>query len=145
MKIVLDTNVLVSGLLKMHSNAGKIVRMVAGGSLQLLFDARIINEYREVLNRPKFAFNKKMVEAFIFQIESEGILVSAKPLIWNLPDPDDEAFLEVALTSSDTVIVTGNSKHSPPKLCKPIKVLTPVEFVLLWRRDNNFKGVRRHE
>ena len=136
MKIVLDTNVLVSGLLKMHSNAGRIVRMAAGGLLQLVFDARIINEYREVLNRPKFPFNKKMVEALIIQIESEGLLVSAEPLSRNLPDSDDEAFLEVALASPDTVIVTGNRRHFPPELCDPIKVLTPAEFVSLWKSND---------
>lgn len=135
MKVVLDTNVLVSGLLKMHSNAGIIVRMVAGGLLQLVFDVRIIDEYREVLNRPKFSFNTKMVEALILQIESEGILVSAVPLSLSLPDPDDEAFLEAALACPDTVIVTGNSKHFPPELCEPVKVLTPAQFVALWKRN----------
>ena len=136
MKVVLDTNVLVSGLLKMHSNAGIIVRMVAGGLLQLVYDVRIIDEYREVLNRPKFGFNTKMVEALVFQIESEGTLVTAEPLSLSLPDPDDEAFLEVALACPDTFIITGNNKHFPPKLCEPVKVLTPAQFVTLWKRDD---------
>jgi predicted nucleic acid-binding protein len=77
----------------------------------------------------------KMVEALIFQIESEGILVIAEPLSLSLPDPDDEAFLEVALACPDTVIITGNNKHFPPKLCEPVKVLTPAQFVTLWKRD----------
>ena len=71
------------------------------------------------------------VEALLLQIESEGILVTAEPLSRSLPDPDDEAFLEVALAYSDTVIVTGNSKYFPQKLCNPIKVLTPAEFVAI--------------
>ena len=135
MKVVLDTNVLVSGLLKMHSNAGTILRMVAGGLVQLVYDARIIDEYQEVLYRPKFGFNTKMVEALILQIESEGILVTAEPLSLSLPDPDDEAFLEVALACPDTVIVTGNNKHFPLELCEPVMVLTPAQFVSLWKKN----------
>lgn len=70
------------------------------------------------------------VEALLLQIESEGILVTAD-LSRSLPDPGDEAFLEVALAYSDMVIVTGNSKYFPQKLCNPIKVLTPAEFVAI--------------
>lgn len=49
MLVVLDTNVLVSGLLKAHSAPREIVRLVAYNYIQLAYDARIINEYREVM------------------------------------------------------------------------------------------------
>lgn len=102
----------------------------------MLFDARIIDEYREVLNRPKFAFSKKMVEALIVQIQAEGILVSAEAFSQNLPDSDDEAFLEVALAIADTAIITGNSKHFPPKLCEPVRIMTPAEFVSILKSND---------
>ncbi len=54
MKIVLDTNVLVSGLLTPFGPTGEIVRMVSAGELILAIDARILSEYQEVLHRPKF-------------------------------------------------------------------------------------------
>lgn len=57
MLAVLDTNVVVSGLLKPYSSAGYIVRLVAEGALQVAYDARILLEYREVLARPKFGFD----------------------------------------------------------------------------------------
>ena len=63
MKIVLDTNVLVSGLLNPYGPPGRIVQMVAAGALQLCFDARIICEYRDVLVRPVFGFQAEHVEA----------------------------------------------------------------------------------
>lgn len=56
MNIVLDTNVLVAGLLSPFGTCGEIVRMVSSGELRLSFDARIFTEYEEVLNRPKFKF-----------------------------------------------------------------------------------------
>ena len=58
MRIVLDTNVLVSGLLTPFGSSGEIVRMVFSGELILCIDARILSEYKEVLNRPKFKFDE---------------------------------------------------------------------------------------
>ncbi|HXL73081.1 MAG TPA: putative toxin-antitoxin system toxin component, PIN family, partial [bacterium] len=63
MIVVLDTNVLVSGLLSPYGPPGEIVRMVSSRALSLCFDARIISEYAEVLTRPKFPFRRDAVEA----------------------------------------------------------------------------------
>jgi putative PIN family toxin of toxin-antitoxin system len=65
MKIVLDTNVLVSGLLTPFGPCGKIVRMVSAGKLILYIDARILSEYNEVLQRPKFKFNNDHIDTLI--------------------------------------------------------------------------------
>jgi len=146
MKIVLDTNVLVSGLLKSYSDAGTIVRLVAGGLLRVVYDARILTEYREVLCRPKFGFEKPEVEAIISQIETEGILVMGQPLPERLPDTDDEPFLEAALAGKKTVLVTGNKKHFPAPVSEKVLILNPAEFVYFYREvetsereDNNGK------
>jgi putative PIN family toxin of toxin-antitoxin system len=56
MNIVLDTNVLVSGLLSPFGPCGRIVCMVSSGELTISLDARILAEYEEVLCRPKFKF-----------------------------------------------------------------------------------------
>jgi putative PIN family toxin of toxin-antitoxin system len=133
MKIVLDTNVLVSGLLKSHSHAGTIVRMVAGGLLQVVYDARILTEYREVLNRPKFGFEKVEIGDILTQIEMEGILAAGRPLPEKLPDPDDEPFLEAALVVDGTVLVTGNKKHFPASANQKVVVLNPGEFISFYR------------
>jgi predicted nucleic acid-binding protein len=47
--VVLDTNVLVSGLLTPHSPAAMLLRLIAQGSIRLAFDQRILAEYREVV------------------------------------------------------------------------------------------------
>ena len=65
MKIVLDTNVLVSGLLTPFGPCGEIVRMVSAGKLILYIDARILSEYNEVLQRPKFKFNNDHIDTLI--------------------------------------------------------------------------------
>jgi len=129
MIIVLDTNVVVSGILKPYSKTAAILRLVADGAIQLAYDLRILSEYRDVLSRPKFNFAKENIEAFLDQVEQEGALVSVKPLKNHLPDPDDEPFLEVALSGGVKAIVTGNKRHFPRKDYQGVKIFSPVEFL----------------
>jgi putative PIN family toxin of toxin-antitoxin system len=131
MMIVLDTNVIVSGLLRPFSKAALILTLVADGTIQVAYDLRLLSEYRDVLNRPKFDFAKENVEAFLTQVEQEGFLVSVKPLEIHLPDPEDEPFLEVAIAGRVEAIVTGNKRHFPRKQYEVVRILSPVEFVEL--------------
>ncbi len=134
MRIVLDTNVIVSGLLNPHGKPGTILQMVASGAVTICYDARIIIEYRDVLHRPKFPINKEEAEAVIEQIKAAGHLVVTSPLPQNLPDPDDEPFLEVALAGGAECLVTGNVKYYPKDCCQRMKVVSPGEFVELYRK-----------
>jgi len=93
-KIVLDTNVLVSGLLTPFSPSGEIVRMVFSGGLTVYIDARILAEYKDVLHRPKFKFNKDHIGILLDFIKQYGQVTSSLPLKNRLPDPDDEPLLE---------------------------------------------------
>lgn len=127
--IVLDTNVIISGILRPFSKAASILRLVADGTVQLAYDLRLLSEYRDVLSRPKFNFAKKDIEAFLDQIEQEGLLVSVKPLEIHLADADDEPFLEVALSGKVEAIVTGNKRHFPRREYEGVKILSPAEFL----------------
>jgi len=129
MKIVPDTNVLVSGLLNPFSASGEIVRMIASGTLELCYDSRIFSEYRNVLLRAKFSFNHAHVYSLLDQIKSFGHVVAAKPLSTRLPDPFDEPFLEVALEEKAQCLVTGNLRHYPSKKCRNMTVLSPNDFL----------------
>jgi len=133
MKVVLDTNVIVSGLLSPFAAPGEIVRMSASGILRLCYDARILCEYRDVLSRPKFHFDQTHIDAFLEQIESCGQLVTAKPIAEPLPDTNDEAFLEVALAGKVQYLVTGNPKHYPTKKHQGPSIVTPAAFLELYR------------
>ena len=97
MNVVVDTNVIVSGLLSPFSPCGEIVRMISSGDLKLYFDARIISEYADVLKRPRFNFNSEHVTAFLEQLSHNGNVVSPVPVDVSLPDSDDSVFLEVAI------------------------------------------------
>jgi len=133
-KLVLDTNVVVSGLLSPFGPPGDIIRMVASGDLELCYDARILSEYRKVLLRQKFPFDRTHVEDLLEQIEVCGYVITGKPLIKRLPDSDDESFLEVALEGEAQYLVTGNLRHYPVKKRQGILVLSPREFLEIYRK-----------
>lgn len=134
MNIVLDTNVIVSGLLCPFSPSGEIVRMVSSGELTLCLDARLLAEYSEILHRPRFEFDAELVAAFLDHVTHAGIPVSGTPLAAPLPDPDDSPFLEVALAGHAECLVTGNLKHFPAAAREGMRVLSPREFIEHYRK-----------
>jgi len=133
LNIVLDTNVLVSGLLSPHGAPAAIVRMVASGTVTLCADARVLGEYALVLARPKFGFAPGRVSALLDLITADAIHVAPDPLRVRLPDPDDEPFLEAALSEEAVCLVTGNLAHFPPAARAGATVMSPTEFVQLMR------------
>ena len=133
MNSVLDTNVLVAGLLSPFGPCGQIVRMVSSGELTLSFDARILAEYEEVLGRPKFKFETEKVVAFLDHIQHLGLTAASSLLLQSLLDPDDEPFLEVAIAAQAVCLITGNRVHFPSDLYQNIKVLSPNEFLAFYK------------
>jgi putative PIN family toxin of toxin-antitoxin system len=133
LRIVLDTNVLVSGLLSPFGPPGEIVRMVSSGAVVLCVDARLLAEYDEVLARPKFGFDTDSVAALMDYIDFRSEVAVSAPLVRRLPDSDDEAFLEVASACRADCLVTGNLAHFPPESRAGVTVLSPAQFVDLVR------------
>ncbi|MBE3551207.1 MAG: hypothetical protein BLITH_0719 [Brockia lithotrophica] len=129
MKVVLDTNVLVSALLTPHGPAARILDAVLAGRLFLLFDDRVFREYGEVLNRDRFGFSPEDVRELLEFIRSEGQKVSAAPLAIELQDPDDLMFVEVAVAGKAEAIITGNQKHFPEGSYFGIPVMSPAEML----------------
>ena len=134
MRVVIDTNVLVAGLLSPFGRPGDVIRMTAAGSLSLLYDARIMAEYTQVLKRPKFSFSPEHIEALLNQVKAIGVVVASDPLSIRLPDEEDEAFLEVALAGHAECLITGNLKHFPSAARQGTRVLSPAEFLDLYRQ-----------
>lgn len=131
MKAVLDTNVLVSGMINPAGAPGRIVDLVRAGSLQLVADDRVLAECAEVLSRPvlKACFTATDMEAILAFLYQGSEMVLPTILVAGLPDPDDAAFLEVAL-SAGVPLVTGNKRHFPADHRHGCLVLSPAEFLV---------------
>jgi putative PIN family toxin of toxin-antitoxin system len=112
MRIVLDTHVLVSGLHNPDGKPGRIVDLVMGARIQILYDDRILGEYLDVLARPELAIDSSLAQAVVGYIRLAGERVTALPLpAGTLPDPEDLPFAEVACSGKADALVTGNAKH----------------------------------
>lgn len=136
MRIVLDTNVLVAGLLSEAGPPGWIVDLVLSGDLELVFDNRILGEYRDVLARPELRLPEEPVAQFLAALERFGVPITAPPWPHPLPDPDDEPFLAVA-GAARAVLVTGNLRHYPERIRAGVRVLSPRQFMDLLRHSDN--------
>lgn len=125
---VIDTNVLVSAMLKWDSVPGSIMELVFSEVIIPVLNEKILNEYREVLNRPKFRFTKDIVEDIISDLEEMAIYVCEEHLNIELPDDKDRVFYEVTMENrktDETYLTTGNIKHFPSETF----VVTPREFL----------------
>lgn len=131
---VIDTNVLVSAMLKWKSVPGSIVELSFQGPIIPLVNDAILKEYRGVLSRPKFHLTEDIVADIITSIAEKAVRVDAEHIDIDLPDPKDRFFYEVVMEErkdEDAYLVTGNIKHFP---VKPF-IVTPREMLNIILRD----------
>lgn len=122
--IVIDTNVLVSGLINPHGNPATIIRMVITKKVRIILDSRVFHEYESVLKRPRFGFCPDDIQALLLFFKHEGMWIVPPPVLNNLPDPSDRPFFELAYHSK-VPLITGNVRHFP----EGIIVVTPAKYI----------------
>lgn len=136
--VVIDTNVLVSAVLKSHSVPGSIVELAFDGPIIPILNEAIEKEYREVLSRPKFHLPKDLIEGIMSTFHKRAIYADAKHLDVELPDPKDLVFYEVVMEErkeEEAYLVTGNIRHFPNR---PF-IVTPREMLDIILRDQDFR------
>ena len=136
--VVIDTNVLVSAVLKSHSVPGSIVELAFDGPIIPILNEAIEKEYREVLSRPKFHLPEDLIEGIMSTFHKRAIYVDAEHLDVELPDPKDLVFYEVVMEErkeEEAYLVTGNIRHFPNK---PF-IVTPREMLDIILRDQDFR------
>jgi putative PIN family toxin of toxin-antitoxin system len=126
---VIDTNVVVSGLLSANGPCARILEAVMEGRVKLVYDARILAEYRDVLCRPRLKLKPAQVMHFLEALGGQ-MSVIPKRLVANGPDPDDVVFVEAALAVPDRTIVTGNLADFPTEILNGARLLTPVQALV---------------
>ncbi len=114
---VIDTNVLVSSMLKPDSIPGEIIEKCVNGDIIPLINEDILAEYYEVLLRNKFGFNPGDVVSRISDFLKHAVVITPTNSEEFFKDNNDKIFYEVVLTvrDNDAYLVTGNIKHFPTK------------------------------
>jgi uncharacterized protein len=130
LKAVLDTNILVSGMLNPSGPPGRIIDLMRSGVLQTVVDDRILSEYMDVLRIDYFLnyFTASDREDVIDYLIKNSHYTLSKVMANHMPDPGDAPFLEIAL-SEGIPLITGNFKHYPKSQRMGCRVLTPREFL----------------
>jgi uncharacterized protein len=123
---VLDTNVVVSGLMNPHGHPALILNAVLDGRVKMVCDARILAEYRDVLSRPRLKLAPDKVTSFLGALRGQTFVTPVSVAATG-PDPDDLIFVEAALATAEKTIVTGNLVHFPPEILHGARVLTPTQ------------------
>lgn len=129
-RAVVDTNVFVSALISPSGNEALILLAVRQGLIKPYFSAEILEEYAEVLARPKIAFSSNEIEELIALVRSQGEEVPyAGSLPSGSPDPADEKFLACAKAAAVEFIVTGNKRDFPSLARGSIAVVNAAELL----------------
>ena len=99
---VLDTNVLVSALLKRNSIPAAILKHAANGAIIPLYNEEIFDEYGDVLHRAKFRFTERDIQEAFDTIRERGMAVDAETISVDFNDIDDVVFYEVVMEKRKT-------------------------------------------
>lgn len=112
-RVVLDTNIVVSALLQPLGPPAQVFVLAIGGAIQLCISGEIYAEYEEVLSRPRFQRPEEVVAGTLQAIRDKSLWVRPTEAICVCSDPDDDIFLECAQAARADYLVTGNLKHFP--------------------------------
>lgn len=137
---VVDTNVLVSALISKNADAAtvQVVRAMLQGSFTPLYHEAILDEYDEVLHRPRFHLDDKTIQVLLSAIRRIGVEVFPHPTGEILIDADDLIFYEVTMEKreDDAYLVTGNQKHYPLRDF----IVTPAEMMAILNEQQKGRG-----
>jgi putative PIN family toxin of toxin-antitoxin system len=125
-RVVVDTNVLVSGLL--GGSGLDVIRRWRQGDFVLVISPQIFEEYESVLKRPKFGLPEWLVDELLLFIRERADWVEPKAQVEVARDPDDNKFLEAAIDGQVEYIVSGDNDLLTLETFEGIPIVPPWEL-----------------
>jgi len=123
-RVVLDTNVIVSALWSPDGKPADILAMIPAEVIQPYVSHTILAEYHRVLIRPRLKFSKMMTQQIFALLSNYGILMTVSPSSSPFDDPDDRVFYDLA-HAADAWLIMGNKKQYP----REKRIVSPAEFL----------------
>jgi len=112
LRIVLDTNVVISAAIKPAGQQSLVINLVAFRAVKLYASEAVFAEYREVLSRPRFAhLDSTAVSRLLALLEREATIVVPTQRLTISEHDSDNRFYECADAAAADYIVTGNIRH----------------------------------
>lgn len=128
-RVVLDANVLISAVL-FNGPPRAILELVIGGSVHCSLSLAILDELRDVLERPKFRFSPEQAFQVIEELHAVCDIVNPSIRIDVVAaDPKDNMILECALESKADIIVSGDQHLLAVAEFRGIQIVSPAEYL----------------
>ena len=113
MRVVLDTNILVSACWKPGGLESQVVGLTIAGKITASVSAAIRAEYHDVLSRPKLAAVGRRALEILDALDRSAVLIETTTRLTVSIDDDDNRFLECAEAAGAEYLITGNLRHYP--------------------------------
>lgn len=129
-RVVIDTNVIVSSLL-FGGIPGALMPLWKSGRIKPLASKKIIDEYIKVLTYPKFELSEAEINYILYNeilTYFDIIQIKDRPVITKV-DPSDDKFFHCAEAGKASVIISGDQHLLSLKTYQKIKILTPARFL----------------
>jgi uncharacterized protein len=127
-KAVYDTNIIISAALSPSGIPSSLLVFAFDRTVELYVSPVILEEYAEVLSRPKFALSPQVITGLMQKITDTALLVHPTHRVSASPDESDNRFLECAQKAGAEYLVSGNKRHFPFPEFIGIKIVSPAEF-----------------
>lgn len=133
LRVVIDTGVLISALIKRNSTPGKILEQIRSGQLVIIYSVPILLEIIDVLGRSsirnKYQIRPEDISALVSLVRLRGELVDPQKTILVCRDEKDNKFLEAALEGNAVIIVSGDKDLLALHPFRGIHILSPAAFL----------------
>ena len=128
MKVVIDTNVVVSANLSDEGLPAAILDLAANKTILMFVSPAILAEYEAVLRRPHLSLSPAAVASSLAVVRNISRLVKPTRRLAAAADETDNRFVECAISAGADYIITGNARHFPERF-ESIRIVTPREFL----------------
>jgi len=128
-KVVIDTNVFISGL-NFAGKPNEVLELFIKGEIEVYISPFILKELERIL-RKKFEWNEKQLQKILDKIKKKAVIVQAETKISIIKaKEDDNRILECGVDGKVQYIISGDKRHILPlKNFRGIKILSPSEFL----------------
>ena len=143
MRIVVDTNVLVSAFVSATSSPARILDLWRAGDLEIVTSQAALDELQRVLLYPRIRtrlrYSDDQIDQFVTLLRKHALyLAEVPPLTGIAPDPDDDKFLALAQSGAADIIVTGDADLLALHPFHGVEIISPREFL-----DRSTKSLER--
>ncbi len=134
LRVVLDSNVVISGFF-FGGPPGRVLEYLLEGTVQGYSSLPLLDEIRDVLQRPKFGLSPEQALGFIEAfLDLVGIVKPGKRVRAVTEDPQDNAVLECAAAARAEMIVSGDNHLLRLGRWRGVEIISPREFVIRMER-----------